>query len=197
MPMFDQENNGNPRLVHLHCPRLILIKCVQNPLEICVGLRVEAVETFPHIILKPTSLDLGLIGQWKHTIRSSPHPASQSFVCVDLCTNLFSHFYLQRKNDRNKGNTICQWSVSSHLLAVALHLGLLQIHLGSHIGCHRNQTLGSHRWNWNCIWSWYKLSVSYKNKIVGTTTQCLASKLQMQNSLIRRLIMFLFWLVGI
>ena len=65
-------------MVHLHCltprPRPRPIKCVQNPVEICIGLRVGAVKTFPHIIIEPHSLSLGLglgVGQYKRTIMGS------------------------------------------------------------------------------------------------------------------------------
>ena len=60
-------------MIDLHCPtpRPIPIKCVRKPIEICTGLAVREMKTFPHIVIEPNSFRLGLglgLGQCKHTI---------------------------------------------------------------------------------------------------------------------------------
>ena len=51
-------------MVDLHCPtprpRPIPIECVQNPMEISIGLEVGAMKTFPHIIIESNSIGLCL-----------------------------------------------------------------------------------------------------------------------------------------
>ena len=57
-------------MVHLHylTPRLRLITCAQNPMEIRIGLWAGAMKPFPSVIIQAYSLGLYL-WQSRHTIR--------------------------------------------------------------------------------------------------------------------------------
>ena len=101
-------------MVDSHCPRLtqILIKCVQNPIEICIGLCFWIVWTPPYKFIQAIFVCVGLF-QCKHTLnnmRSTLNVLTQ--VCCSF--NPFHHFS-NKQYVFNTLNCEVKWQFSCYL----------------------------------------------------------------------------------